>query len=100
VGNSLRSLFEEDQESLKSVEEPINLDASDETSERDHEDGVASRKEVFWELGGLEENCGHANESTCSGKEVCKDVEDEDLCLAIPKSPPSKPKRAETDEKE
>jgi hypothetical protein len=90
VGDSLNSNSVEDQE-------PMNLDAIDETSEKEHQDVVAARKELFLELGGLEDNCGHVNES--SEKEQCNDDVD-DICLANPKPPPSKLKGKGTDENE
>jgi hypothetical protein len=96
VGDSLRSISVEDQESFESVEVPMNLDAIDETSQRGHEDVVAARKELLLELKELDEHYWHEHES--SGKEQCNYVLD--LCLAIPKAPPSKLKDVETDEKD
>jgi hypothetical protein len=96
VEDSLRSISVEDQKSFESVEEPMNLDDIDETSEREDEDVVAARKELRLELEELDECYWHENES--SGKEQCNDIED--MCLAIPKSPPSKLKEVETEEKD
>jgi hypothetical protein len=63
------------------------LDAIDETTERENQDVVAARKELFLELGRLEDNCGHVNES-CG-----KEQRDEMLKISVSQSkshhPPS-----------
>jgi hypothetical protein len=103
VGDSLRILSVEHQESSESFEEPTNPDAIHETSEREHEGVeannclavVEARKQLLLELEGLDDQYWHEHES--SGEEQCNDVED--LCLAIPKPQPSKLKEVMTDDK-